>query len=100
MQNLKTLALSIGIAEKDIPSPEMPITDIVYNSRKAQSGVIFVCIVGAVADGHRYAADAYEKGTRVFVCEKPLNLPNDAIIFRVSDTRQALASLSAAFFDK
>lgn len=99
MQNLKTLALSIGIAEKDIPSPEMPITDIVYNSRKAQSGVIFVCIVGAVADGHRYAADAYEKGTRVFVCEKPLNLPNDAIIFRVSDTRQALASLSAAFFD-
>ncbi|MBQ8497695.1 MAG: UDP-N-acetylmuramoyl-L-alanyl-D-glutamate--2,6-diaminopimelate ligase [Clostridia bacterium] len=99
MQTLKTLALTIGIPEKEIPSPEMPINDIIYNSRKAVSGVIFVCITGALADGHRYAADAYAKGTRVFVCEKPLDLPDDAIIFRVENTRRALASLSAAFFD-
>lgn len=99
MQTLKNLALALGISEKDIPSPEMPIKDIVYNSRKAESGVIFVCITGAVADGHRYAADAYAKGARVFVCEKPLALPEDAIIFRVENTRRALALLSAAIFD-
>ena len=99
MQTLKTLALAIGIPEGDIPSPEIPIKDIVYNSRKAESGVIFVCITGAVSDGHRYAADAYAKGARIFVCEKPLDLPEDAIVFRVEDTRRALALLSAAFFD-
>ena len=38
MQTLKNLALALGISEKDIPSPEMPIKDIVYNSRKAESG--------------------------------------------------------------
>ena len=99
MQTLKTLALAIGIPEKDIPSPEMPIKNIIYDSRKAESGVIFVCITGAVADGHRFAANAYEKGARVFVCEKPLVLPGDAIVFRKDNTRQALAALSAAFFD-
>jgi len=99
MQALKNLLAAIGIAENRIPEPQMPIYDIVYDSRKAKDGVIFVCLVGAVADGHRFAASAYEKGARVFICEKPLSLPEDALIFPVENTRRALASLSAAFFD-
>ena len=99
MQTLKNLLLSIGVSEEAIPCPQMPISDIVYDSRKAREGVIFVCIVGAVADGHKYAQSAYDKGARVFVCEKPLTLPDDAHIFRVDNTRRALASLSACHFD-
>ena len=99
MQNLKNLLLSIGVSEGEIPDPQMPISDIVYDSRKAKEGVIFVCIVGAVADGHKYAQSAYDKGARVFVCEKPLSLPSDALVFRVDNTRRALASLSACHFD-
>ena len=99
MQRLKNLLLSIGIPEGEIPCPQMPISDIVYDSRKAREGVIFVCIVGAVADGHKYARSAYDKGARVFVCEKPLSLPVDALVFRVENTRRALASLSACHFD-
>ena len=99
MQNLKNLLLSIGVSEGEIPYPQMPISDIVYDSRKAKEGVIFVCIVGAVADGHKYAQSAYDKGARVFVCEKPLSLPSDALVFRVDNTRRALASLSACHFD-
>ena len=99
MQALKNLLAAIGIPEQKIPEPDMPIHDIVYDSRKARSGVIFVCIVGAVADGHRFAASAYEKGARIFICEKPLSLPDDAIVFFSENTRRALASLSAAFFD-
>lgn len=99
MQALKTLLASIGISENGIPEAEMPIHDIVYDSRKAREGVMFVCLVGAVVDGHRFAASAYEKGARVFVCEKPLSLPADALVFSVENTRRALASLSAAFYD-
>ena len=99
MQTLKNLLLAIGIPEQEIPQAPMPISDIVYDSRKAKEGVIFVCIVGAVADGHKYAASAYEKGARVFVCEKPISLPSDALVFTVENTRRALASLSACFFD-
>ena len=99
MQILKNLLLAINIPEQDIPCPQMPISDIVYDSRKATNGAIFVCIVGAVADGHKYAKSAYDKGARVFVCEKPLELPSDALIFQVENTRRALASLSACIFD-
>ena len=99
MQAFKKLLAAIGISENGVPAPEIPIQDIVYDSRKAHEGVIFVCLVGAVADGHRFAASAYEKGARVFICEKPLTLPDDALVFHVENTRRALASLSAAFFD-
>lgn len=99
MQTLKNLLLSIGVSEEAIPCPQTPISDIVYDSRKAREGVIFVCLVGAVADGHKYAQSAYDKGARVFVCEKPLTLPSDALVFRVDNTRRALALLSACHFD-
>ena len=99
MQALKTLLAAIGISENSISKSDTPIQDIVYDSRKAREDVIFVCLVGAVVDGHRFAASAYEKGARVFICEKPLTLPEDALVFLVENTRRALASLSAAFFD-
>ena len=99
MQILKNLLAAIGVSEDRIPAPETAVEDIVYDSRKAREGVIFVCLVGAVADGHRFAASAYEKGARVFICEKPLSLPADAMVFSVENTRRALALLSAAFFD-
>ncbi len=99
MQTLSRLAEAIGFSGDKIPNPNLPITDIVYNSKKAAEGVIFVCLVGAVTDGHRYAADAYLRGARVFVCEKDLVLPEDAILLKVENTRRALALLSAEFFN-
>lgn len=99
MQTLKDLLLAIGISEGDIPCPQTLISDIVYDSRKAKKNTVFVCIVGAVADGHRFARSAYDKGARVFVCEKPLELPADALVFQVENTRRALASLAACHFD-
>ena len=34
------------------------IAAIVYDSRKAKAGTLFVCLVGAWADGHTYAPSA------------------------------------------
>ncbi len=74
------------------------VSDIAYNSKKAGENIVFVCLSGAVTDGHRYAPMAYEKGSRVFVCEHEIPLPSDALQLIVSDSRKALALLSAAFF--
>lgn len=74
------------------------ILDIAYDSRKAGEGIIFVCLEGAFADGHKYAKSAYEKGSRVFVCSKETDLPDDALIIRTENTRQALAKMSCNFF--
>lgn len=74
------------------------ITDIAYDSRKAGEGIIFVCLEGAFADGHRFALSAYEKGSRVFLCSKQIELPEDAVIINVCNTRAALAKISCNFF--
>ncbi len=75
------------------------VTDIVYDSRKAVVGTMFACLVGAVSDGHNYASGAYSVGCRVFMAERRLDLPSDAVQIIVADTRAALALASAALFD-
>lgn len=76
------------------------VDDIIYDSRKAKTGTIFVCMRGAVTDGHKYAAEAYDKGCRVFLCEEQLALPPDSGVIQIinSDTRLELAKISAQFF--
>ncbi|TWI68093.1 UDP-N-acetylmuramoylalanyl-D-glutamate--2,6-diaminopimelate ligase [Desulfobotulus alkaliphilus] len=79
-------------------SPENPdIRGIHYNSEKIQPGDLFVAVPGFAADGHCFARQAAEKGAVFLVAERPVpeaGLPT-AI---VSDSRKALAALSAAFY--
>lgn len=75
------------------------IADIVYDSRRASFGTMFVCLVGAVSDGHNYALSAYDMGCRVFMVQRELELPEDALQVVVSDTRAGLALASAAFYE-
>ncbi len=77
---------------------ESPIDVLSPDSRKTGAGSLFVCIRGAVQDGHTYAQKAYLQGCRAFVAERPLDLPEDALIITVTDSRAALAELSAAFY--
>ncbi|MGN1084869.1 MAG: Mur ligase family protein, partial [Lachnospiraceae bacterium] len=80
-------------------SDELEVTELVYDSRKAvPSGSAFVCISGAVNDGHQYAEAAVQAGASVIVAEKELSLPEAVTLVRVQDTRKALAFLSAAWF--
>ena len=74
------------------------IASLCCDSRKVFSDSVFVCISGAVADGHNYAQAAYNRMCRVFVTERPLNLPDDCFVILTQDTRVALAKLSAAYF--
>ena len=87
---------------KDLaPSESIPcgeIHRITEDSRKADCNAAFVCIRGAIADGHRYAASAYQNGCRFFVAEKDLSLPSDAFVLTVKDTRAALAALACKFY--
>lgn len=80
-------------------SVDTDISDICYDSRKAENGKIFVAISGLSVDGHNFVMSAYEKGCRTFVVEKEVSLPRDATIVKVSDSRKALALLSKNYFN-
>lgn len=82
-------------------SMEREVTDIIYDSRKVTPGSMFVCIPGALADGHNFAVSAVEAGAVVLLVEKEVELPREAdvTVIKVPDTHYAMAFVSAAFFE-
>ena len=78
--------------------PQVDIADIVYDSRKAGEGTIFVCIKGEKTDGHKYAPSAYALGCRAFLAEDNLDLPDDAVVVKSTNARFDLAAMSANLF--
>ena len=79
-------------------SAETEVTTLINDSRKVENGSVFVCISGAVSDGHKYAAEVAEKGAAAVVVEKDVEVPTDVTVIKVEDTRYALALMSAAYF--
>lgn len=78
------------------------VRDIIYDSRKIAKETMFVCMVGAVTDGHKYISDAIKKGASVIVLEKEeeaAQIPEHITVLKVASARRALALMSAALFD-
>ncbi len=74
------------------------ITNLVYDSRKVIKGSVFVCITGAVRDGHDFVAEVTNMGASAVIIEKEIDLPDGVTVIQVKDTRLALAYMSAAYF--
>ncbi len=77
---------------------EIEITELVNDSRKVVDGSAFVCICGAVVDGHDFIEDVVEKGATAVIVEKDVKAPEHVTVIKVADTRYALALASAAYF--
>lgn len=77
---------------------DIPITELVYDSRKVCKDSVFVCISGAVADGHDFIIQVVEQGAAAIIVEKEVSAPEGVTIIKVENTRLALACASAAFF--
>ena len=63
---------------------EREVTDIIYDSRKVVPGSMFVCIPGAVVDGHKFAGDAVKAGAGVLLVEKDVELPEGPVSVKVT----------------
>ncbi|HIQ72877.1 MAG TPA: UDP-N-acetylmuramoyl-L-alanyl-D-glutamate--2,6-diaminopimelate ligase [Candidatus Cottocaccamicrobium excrementipullorum] len=79
-------------------SLETEVNEVVYDSRKAAPGCVFVCMKGANVDSHQFCQAVYQAGCRVFVVEHPVELPQDCVVIQTENGRKALALLSAARF--
>lgn len=77
---------------------DIPITELVYDSRKACKNGVFVCISGAVTDGHKFIPEVIKKGVTAVIVETEVEVEKDITVIKVDNTRLALACMSAAFF--
>ena len=80
-------------------SLETEVDEVVYDSRKAAPGTVFVCMRGANVDSHTFIPDVVEKGAPVLVVEHPVEAPENVTVIQVENGRNALSLLSAARFD-
>ncbi len=79
---------------------DVEINKINYDSRKVENGDLFVCIKGFASDGHKFVDSAIKNGAKVIVCEEDINVSNEDItVIKFNDTRKALATLGARYYD-
>lgn len=79
-------------------STDLEITKVEADSRKAEEGSLFICIRGAVADGHTFVPSVVKQGTKAIVVEEPIQVPEDVTVILVKDTRYAMAVIAAAYY--
>src|SRR5574340_1472699 len=80
--------------------PAVPISGISLDSRTLQPGNLFVALTGGTSDGHRYIPAAVERGAAAVIGQRPAAEFSLAVPYiQVEDSHQALAYVSAAFYD-
>lgn len=79
-------------------SAEREIRSITYDSRKAESGALFVALKGEKVDGTQFIPQAVEKGAEAVVAEQGFARTQATSVI-VPDARIALADLASAFYE-
>ena len=79
-------------------SLDREIAEVIADSRKAKEGSLFICIRGAVVDGHTFASAVAAQGTKAIVVEEPVDVPADVTVIQVKDSRYAMAVIAAAYY--
>ena len=74
------------------------VSDIVYDSRIAKEGTLFMAIPGSSVDGHDYISDALKNGSKVILVSKDVEIKDDVTVIKVADTRKILSKLSLRLF--
>ncbi len=96
---LSEIVADAGNLESSAPSA-VQVTGITHDSRFVKPGDLFVCLVGAKFNGHRYAADALARGAAAFVVQRGEDpgIASAAPLVIAENTRKSLPSIAAAFY--
>ena len=79
---------------------EQNITGLCYDSRYASTGSLFFALPGLHTDGKRFIDDAVKRGATTVIYEGELSRLHPGVSYiRVKNSRSAMSTLSAAFFD-
>ena len=85
-----------------LPARELRIRQVANDSRKVQTGALFVAIHGVATDGNLYAKDAAARGAAAVLSENPApaEWPPEIPWVQVNEGRKALAITAANFYGR
>src|SRR5256886_206944 len=99
----KELSELLRGVETVLPSSRdrLEIQQVSCDSRKVEKGALFFALHGAQADGNAFIQDAVKRGAVAVASEEPApkEFPRGVVWIQVRETRKALASTAANFFD-
>jgi UDP-N-acetylmuramoyl-L-alanyl-D-glutamate--2,6-diaminopimelate ligase len=72
---------------------------VVFDSRLAKPGVVFVAIEGTTVDAHNFIPQVIEQGCTTIIAQKEVEVPENVNLIVVNDTAKALGIMSSNFFD-
>lgn len=99
MKSLGELARAAGDLLVAFTGPEdLLVRDVCYDDAPVRPGDLFFCVDGGTVDGHRFARAAVEAGAVALCVERPTGAGVPEVV--VSDSRRAMARMSAAFFGR
>ncbi len=73
--------------------------NLVFDTRKVTEGCLFVCIKGLKFDSHDVIGEIVHKGAAGIIIDHDCSFPDGVNVYRVKNTRIAMALCSAYFFD-
>ncbi len=92
LQGLKPLQI--------LGSTDIAIEEVIFDSRKAGPGKLFVAVKGVQVDGHQFIPQVVQANTRALIVETiPENVPDQVTIVQVANSAQALGFLASAFYE-
>ena len=78
---------------------EVEITGVNIDSRRIESGHLFVAIAGTQTDGHKYIPKAIELGAKAILCEQlPEALTDDITYVVVPSTEDSVGKVATLFY--
>src|SRR2546428_598177 len=87
---------SANASDESEAGARVAITGLAYDSRTVRPGDLFFCVPGFQSDGHRFAAQALERGAAALVVERRQGLPVPEVL--VSSAREAMAPIAAHLY--
>ncbi|MEP7325404.1 MAG: UDP-N-acetylmuramyl-tripeptide synthetase, partial [Gemmatimonadota bacterium] len=80
------------------PAGSLALTGITEDTRSLKAGMLYVAVRGTQTDGHRFVADAVQRGAAAIVVETPQAAGVPEIV--VHDSRRAAGAAARAWFSR
>jgi len=95
---LESLLRTLASNTRVIGAHDKAITNIAIDSRQVEPGALFVALRGEHTDGHRFIAQAAQRGAAAIVMEELCEVPQGVTAIVVPDTARAISSIADAFY--
>jgi len=80
-------------------SEELDISGISFDSRKTETGDLFVAVKGANVDGHDYISAAIENGAVAILIQNKVSVYDNITIIKTENSSYSLSLIASDFYD-